>query len=418
MSWALFTVNVLGSLVSGQFSTDADEFAEFYANQYDACIKRGGDMMNGVNVINGNVEGMADVLKNAFKKAKESGDENFNLLAEIYPAAFDAYWLGAEMAPFPNPLLKPGGWPTTVPAPGTIQNIGPNPTALAVSAAKNKAKVEALQQLEDALKDQTITLPAIPPLPPITIPVYKTAMDIINKKKPEPNGDVKNHPVIKNAISVIKKVKEAKKKKPSTGSQIKKAIKIPFPELPKKKEIIEKAKDKLIEAAIETIKEPIIAAIEEVILAPIITSIDFALSMAENIPSPKPTKEQIKKYIKDKKDNKPTEINLEDYISLPYIPTKEDFKKMVDKKTPTKEELKAMAYDSIKDKIPKIPNIHFVAPSLVFTAPTLILLNPFITLANLHLTGVAGTIQVLAQYPPPAPPAPAIINWSGYRVVG
>jgi len=27
-------------------------------------------------------------------------------------------------------------------------------------------------------------------------------------------------------------------------------------------------------------------------------------------------------------------------------------------------------------------------------------------------------MSVIAQYPPPAPPAPAIINWTGYRVVG
>jgi len=32
--------------------------------------------------------------------------------------------------------------------------------------------------------------------------------------------------------------------------------------------------------------------------------------------------------------------------------------------------------------------------------------------------GVSGTMSVIAQYPPPAPPAPAIITWSGYRVIG
>jgi hypothetical protein len=422
MSWTLFTANVLKSLISGQYSTDPDEFAEFYANEYDSCIKRGGDMLYGVNIINGNVQGMSDVLKAAFKKGKENSDENFNLLAEIYPAAFDAYWMGAEMSPLPNPLLKPGGWPSTPPAPGTIQNIGPEPTTLAASAAKNKAEVEAMKQLEDALKEQTVTLPGVPPIPDITIPVYETAMSIIEKKKPKSDlqitDEIKNNPIIKNAIVIIKKLKQVKKKKPSTGSQMKKSIKIPFPDLPKKKDIIEKAKDKLIEVAIETIKEPIVAAIEEIILAPIISSIEVALSLANNIPNPKPTKEQIKEFIKDKKDKKTTKINLEDYISLPYIPTKEDFEKMVDEKTPTKEELKAMAYDMVKDKIPDIPNIHFVPPTLVFNAPSLILLNPFISLARTHLMGTGGTMYVMAQYPPPAPPAPAILNWSGYRVVG
>jgi hypothetical protein len=32
--------------------------------------------------------------------------------------------------------------------------------------------------------------------------------------------------------------------------------------------------------------------------------------------------------------------------------------------------------------------------------------------------GVGGTMSVIAQYPPPAPPASAIITWSGYRVIG
>jgi hypothetical protein len=27
-------------------------------------------------------------------------------------------------------------------------------------------------------------------------------------------------------------------------------------------------------------------------------------------------------------------------------------------------------------------------------------------------------MNVMAQYPPPAPPAPAIISWSGYNVIG
>ena len=152
MSWTLFRINVLKSMVSFQFSKDMDSFADFYATEYDRCIKRGGDMIYGVPVMNGNVSGMADVIKRALKKGQDSDGENFNILQEIYPSAFDAYWMGAEMAPIPNPLLKPGGWPSTPPAPGAIMNIGPNPIMLIASAAKNKAEVEALKALEDALK--------------------------------------------------------------------------------------------------------------------------------------------------------------------------------------------------------------------------------------------------------------------------
>jgi hypothetical protein len=394
MSWTLFKINVLREMVSGRFSKDTDAFADFYANEYDQCIKRsGGDMLYGVNVINGNVKGMSDVIKAAMKKGQESEDENFNILEEIYPSAFDAYWLGAEMSPLPNPILKPLGWPSTPPAPGTIQNIGPNPISLAVSVAKHKAEVKALKLLEDELKKQIVTLPAVPPLPPITIPVYETAVEI------------------------LKKLKEAKKKKPSIGSQIKKSIKFPFPKLPKKRKIIEAARDKLIDEAVKQLEEIIIKPIEEVILAPIYAAVETAVMIADSIPNPKPTKEQIKKYVKDTIDGLVPEIALPG-ISIPKIPTKKELKEMIKEKIPTKEELIAMAYELIRSKIPEIPNIWFVPPTLVFSPPTNILLDPFVTLAKFHLIGTSGTMSVMAQYPPPAPPAPAIINWTGYRVVG
>lgn len=290
MSWTLFKVNVLREMVSGRFSKDTDAFADFYANEYDQCIKRsGGDMLYGVNVINGNVKGMSDVIKAAMKKGQESEDENFNILEEIYPSAFDAYWLGAEMSPLPNPILKPLGWPSTPPATGTIQNIGPNPISLALSAAKNKAEVIALQLLEDELKKQIITIPGVAPIPSIIIPVYETAMKILNNKVVAPN--IKNHPIVKAAVEILKKLKEAKKKKPSIGSQIKKAIKFPFPKLPKKKKLIEAARNKLIDEAVKQLEEIIIKPIEEVVLAPIYSAIETAVMIADSIPNPKPTKE-------------------------------------------------------------------------------------------------------------------------------
>jgi hypothetical protein len=358
---------------------------------------------------------MSDVIKAAMKKGQESEDENFNILEEIYPSAFDAYWLGAEMSPLPNPILKPLGWPSTPPAPGTIQNIGPSPTSLAASAAKNKAEVKALKLLEDELKKQIVTLPAVEPLPPITIPVYETALKILNNKAVAPN--IKNHPVVKAAVDILKKLKEAKKKKPSIGSQIKKSIKFPFPKLPKKRKLIEAARDKLIDEAVKQLEEIIIKPIEEVILVPIYAAVETAVMIADSIPNPKPTKEQIKKYVNDTIDGVVPEIALPG-ISIPKIPTKKELKEMIKEKVPTKEELKAMAYDLIRSKIPQIPNIWFIPPTLVFSPPTNILLDPFVTLAKFHLMGTSGTMSVMAQYPPPAPPAPAILNWTGYRVVG
>lgn len=410
MSWTLYKINVLKSALSFQYGKDVQSAADFIANEYDKCIKRGGDMIYGVPVINGNVTGMAKVIKDALQKGIDSGGENFNLLQEIYPSAFDEYWIGAEMAPIPNPLLKPGGWPTTPPAPGTIQNIGPNPISLSLSAAAIKALKETLKKLVDELKEKTINIPPIG-----EVNVYDTVVKII--KKEVVDDKVKNHPIIKQAVETYKKYQEAKKKKPSIGAQIKKAIKFPFPELPKKSEIIKKAEDKLIEEAIKVIEESIIKPIEETILAPIYAVIESAVAIADNIPNPKPTKEEIKKYVKDTIDGLIPDIELPG-ISIPKIPTKQELKDMIKDKTPTKEELKAMAYDMIKGKIPQIPNIWFIPPTFTFSYPTSILLDPFVNLAKFHLMGVSGNMSVMAQYPPPAPPAPAILNWTGYTIIG
>lgn len=413
--WTLFGLNVLKAMASFQYASDVEGFARFYAEEYDKCIKRGGDMINGVPIINGNVNAMSEVIANAMKKGIESKGSNFNLLQEICPAAFEAYWTGAEMAPIPNPLLRPLGWQSTPPAPGAIMNIGPNPIQLATSAAIHKAEVEALKALEDELKKQTITLPAVAPLPELTIPVYETAQKIINKEPVDNN--LKDNPIIIGAINIIRKLKEAKKKKPSIGSQLKKSIKIPFPELPDRQKLIEEATNKLMEEAVKVIKEQLIVPIEEIILQPILSVIQTAVSISESIPNPKPTPQQIKKFVKDTINGAVPDISLPG-ITIPKIPTKEELEKMVEEQIPTKEEIEAMAYDIIKDKIPDIPFIHFVPPTLLFTPPTNILIGPFINAAQQHLMGTGGTMSVMAQYPPPAPPAPAIIQWNGYTILG
>ena len=415
MSWILYQTNVLLAMATFQFAEDPDGIAEFIAKEYDSCIKRGGDMIYGVPVLNGNVSGMKKIIADAFKKGFESDGDNFNLLEEIYPAAFDAYWLKVEMAPIPNPLLNPGGWPSTPPAPGTIANIGPEPISMITSAAINKAEVEAMKVLVDELKKQTITIPGIPPLPDITIPVYETIEKIL-KKEPV-DKKIKNHPAIKAGKEIIFKFNEAKKKKPSIGRQVKKAIKFPFPKLPKRKDLIKQAEDKAIEEATKIIEEQIIKPLEEIVLTPIYAAIETAVAIADSIPNPKPTKAQIKKFVKDTIDGVVPDIDLPG-ISIPKIPTKPELKKIIKDNTPTKEQLRAMAFDLIKGLIPNIPLIWFVPPTLVFTPQTILFLNPFINLAKFHLTGVSGTMMVLAQYPPPAPPAPAMLNWTGYKVIG
>lgn len=415
MSWLIYELNVLNAMASFQFGKDSEEAAYFIANEYDQCIRRGGDMIYGVPVLNGNVVGMAKVIKDAFEKGRKSAGENFNLLAEIYPAAFDAYWMGAEMAPIPNPLLRPGGWPSTPPAPGAITNLSPNPIQLGISAAIHKAEVEAMKALEDELKKQIITIPGIPPLPDISVPVYDTVIKLINKEPVD--SKIAEHPAIKAGKEIVLKLKQVKKKKPTIGAQFKPSIKFPFPELPKRQEIIKKAEEKLIDEAVKILEEQIVKPLEEIILTPIYSAIEMAVALAENIPSPKPTKAQIKKFVKDTIDGIVPDIELPG-VAIPKIPKKPELKKMIKDKTPTKEELKAMAWDIIKSQIPDIPWFNFVLPTIVFSKPSLVFLDPFVNLAKFHLMGTQGTMSVMAQYPGTVPPAPAVLNWSCYTVLG
>jgi hypothetical protein len=75
-----------------------------------------------------------------------------------------------------------------------------------------------------------------------------------------------------------------------------------------------------------------------------------------------------------------------------------------------------MAEEKIKGLIPDPPFISFTPPSFIFSTKTNVMIDPFLTLAQLHLLGVGGNMTVIAQYTPPAIPAPAIINYSGYQV--
>jgi len=48
---------------------------------------------------------------------------------------------------------------------------------------------------------------------------------------------------------------------------------------------------------------------------------------------------------------------------------------------------------------------------------SMVFLNAFISSAKLHLTTISGMHFMISQYPPPAPPAPSILPWSGYNVM-
>lgn len=112
MSWEIFKQNILRRANSPESIQDIDAVAKLWATEYDACMKRGGDIVNRVAIKKGNVEIMEQLFKAALLKG-QSSNVPFDLVGELGKGVI-AYWNGAVLNEFPIPII---------PAPGTIQNI-------------------------------------------------------------------------------------------------------------------------------------------------------------------------------------------------------------------------------------------------------------------------------------------------------
>ena len=112
MSWEIFKQNILRRANSPESIQDVDAVAKLWATEYDACMKRGGDVVNRVAIKKGNTEIMEQLFKAALLKG-QSSTAPFDLVGELGKGVI-AYWTGAVMNEFPIPLI---------PAPGSIQNV-------------------------------------------------------------------------------------------------------------------------------------------------------------------------------------------------------------------------------------------------------------------------------------------------------
>jgi hypothetical protein len=112
MSWEIFKQNILRRANSPDSIQDVDTVAKLWATEYDACMKRGGDVVNRVAIKKGNTEIMEQLFRAALLKG-QSSTAPFDLVGELGKGVI-AYWTGAIMNEFPIPLI---------PAPGSIQNI-------------------------------------------------------------------------------------------------------------------------------------------------------------------------------------------------------------------------------------------------------------------------------------------------------
>ena len=114
MSWSLFKVNVLRVMKNQPSVGNIDRIASVWAKEYDAAVKRGKDFLNLESVQRGNTQIMESLFKVALLKGLATPPGvNFSLPNE-FGNGVKAYWVGAQMAPFPIPII---------PAPGSIQNV-------------------------------------------------------------------------------------------------------------------------------------------------------------------------------------------------------------------------------------------------------------------------------------------------------
>ena len=103
MSWVTFKQNIVRLSENPQAIGDIDLVAKTYAEEYDACIKRGMDVISMASVKKGNVE----MMKTLFKFALQQGQLStvaYDLVGAMGGGVI-AYWSSAALNEFPIPII-------------------------------------------------------------------------------------------------------------------------------------------------------------------------------------------------------------------------------------------------------------------------------------------------------------------------
>ena len=112
MSWDIFKNNLINFANNPDAINDIDVVAKKWADEYDAAIKRGKDVLNQVSLKTGNKDAMEQLFKAALQKGLSS-TEPYDLVGEMGKGVI-AYWTGATLNEFPIPLI---------PAVGAVSNV-------------------------------------------------------------------------------------------------------------------------------------------------------------------------------------------------------------------------------------------------------------------------------------------------------
>ena len=107
MSWSIFKQNILNQTQNPDSIQSIDQFARLYAQEYDAAIRRGGDLINQIPIQNGNVSAMEQLFKLALQNGLNQ-QSTYNLVQEMGKGV-QLYWMGAPMMQFPIPKMPAVG---------------------------------------------------------------------------------------------------------------------------------------------------------------------------------------------------------------------------------------------------------------------------------------------------------------------
>jgi hypothetical protein len=143
MSWKQFEKEVVEKLETEGFK-NPDDFAKFFTNKYDECVKRGVDLVTFNTVLKGNKDFMYSMIQIA----------NLVSIAATTPALYDlyfnmlgdavvGYWSGAKLTTFFTPII---------PAPGTIMNIGVTDNSVINPGIWVKSKVPPMKSVRVFVK--------------------------------------------------------------------------------------------------------------------------------------------------------------------------------------------------------------------------------------------------------------------------
>jgi lysophospholipase L1-like esterase len=103
MSWEIFREEVLKVVSKPENIKNVDLVATTYAVQYDACIKRGGDLVNRIPLVKGDIDSMKAIFVRALTNGLNA-KEKYDLTGEMGKGVIK-YWTGAIMSTIIPPLV-------------------------------------------------------------------------------------------------------------------------------------------------------------------------------------------------------------------------------------------------------------------------------------------------------------------------